>query len=100
MSDLTIQNKIATSLFQYLKNLDDSVKLKIIDKLKKSLKGTNANNTPDISNQENKKPTWSEKQLHDKKNNRFEWNDDRSADEIIKDIYSSRLSTQDPISFD
>lgn len=72
MGSLTISDKILDKYFGYLKSLDDSAKKNLISKLSKSIE-TKSKKAFDI-------------------NTIFgAWEDDRSSDEIIDEIKSSRI---------
>jgi hypothetical protein len=72
MGSLTISNKILEKYFGYLKNLDNNAKKNLIIKLTKSIE-TKSKKTFDI-------------------NSVFgAWDDDRTSDEIINEIKSSRV---------
>lgn len=72
MGSLTISDKILDKYFGYLKSLDDSAKKNLISKLSKSIE-TKSKKAFDL-------------------NTIFgTWEDDRSSDEIIDEIKSSRI---------
>ena len=72
MGGLTISNKILDKYFGYLKNLDNNTKKNLITKLNESIE-TNSKKEFDI-------------------NSLFgAWEDERTSDEIISEIKSSRV---------
>ena len=75
MRSLTISNKILDKYFGYLKNLDSDAKKNLIKKLTKSIE-TKSKKAVDI------------------KSVFGAWEDERSSDEIINEIKSSRLEKQ------
>ena len=79
MGSLTVSNKILEKYFGYLKNLDNSAKKNLIIKLTKSIE-TKSNKTFDI------------------KSVFGAWDDDRTSDEIIKEIKSSRVEKKNTAS--
>ena len=79
MGSLSISNKILEKYFGYLKNLDNSAKKNLIIKLTKSIE-TNSNKTFDI------------------KSIFGAWDDDRTSDEIINEIKSSRVEKKNTAS--
>jgi len=79
MGSLTISNKILEKYFGYLKNLDNSAKKNLIIKLTKSIE-TKSNKTFDI------------------KSVFGAWVDDRTSDEIISEIKSSRVEKKNTAS--
>lgn len=81
MGSLVISNKILDKYFGYLKNLDNRTKKNLIIKLKKSLE-TKSNKNFDI------------------KSVYGAWEDERSSDEIINEIKSSRVEKQNMISLE
>jgi len=72
MGSLTISSKILDKYFGYLKNLDDKAKKSLIDKLTDSME---------------RKP----KKEFDPKSIFGAWVDNRTSDEIIADIRTSRV---------
>ncbi len=76
---LIISNKTLDKYFGFLWKLDDTSKRKIIDKLTKSLK--------------------SKEKSSGKTSLYGAWEDERSADEIIKEIIESRINKADFKSF-
>lgn len=72
MGSLSISNKVIDKYFGYLKNLDNSAKKKLIIELTKSIE------------------TKSEKKF-DIKSIFGTWEDNRTSDEIINEIKSSRI---------
>jgi len=72
MGSLTISNKILDKYFSYLKDLDINAKKSLIIKLTKSIE-TNSKKTFDI------------------KSVFGAWEDEKSSDEIISEIKSSRI---------
>ncbi len=72
MGSLTISSKILDKYFGYLKNLDNKTKKTLIDKLTKSME------------------TKSKKKF-DPKSIFGAWVDNRTSDEIIEDIRTSRV---------
>ncbi|MGB0880168.1 MAG: hypothetical protein ACPGTO_06340 [Polaribacter sp.] len=72
MGSLTISNKILDKYFGYLKNLDVNTKKSLIIKLTKSIETTS-------------KKTFDIKSIFGR------WEDDRTSDEIISEIKSSRV---------
>ena len=81
MGSLTISNKILDKYFGYLKNLDDNAKKQLIIKLTKSIE------------------TKSEKAF-DIKSIYGSWEDDRTSDEIISEIKSSRIEKRNNLSLE
>jgi len=79
MGSLTISNKILDKYFGYLKNLDNSAKKNLIIKLTKSIEAK-SNKTFDI------------------KSVFGAWDDDRTSDEIINEIKSSRVEKKNTAS--
>jgi predicted transcriptional regulator len=83
-----VKNK--TSLLDKFLNvlieLDDKSKKKIIERLRASMK--KEENNPE------------KKEVFDITDLAGKWEDDRSAEEIIKDIYDSRTIQPDPLPFD
>ena len=79
MGSLTISNKILDKYFGYLKNLDNNTKKNLIIKLTKSIE-TKSNKAFDI------------------KSIFGAWEDDRTSDEIISEIKSSRVEKQNTTS--
>lgn len=75
MGSLTISNKILDKYFGYLKNLDNDTKKSLIIKLTKSIETKS-------------------KKAFDIKSIFGEWEDDKSSDEIISEIKSSRVEKQ------
>lgn len=72
MGSLSISNKILEKYFGYLENLDDNAKKKLIMKLTKSIEKTS-------------------KKTFDLNSIFGTWEDNRSSDEIINEIKSSRI---------
>ncbi|WP_445735899.1 hypothetical protein [Mariniflexile sp.] len=72
MGSLTISNKILDKYFGYLKNLDNNAKKNLIIKLTKSIETKS-------------------KKSFDIKSVFGAWEDDRTSDEIISEIKSSRV---------
>ncbi len=72
MGSLTISNKTLDKYFGYLKNLDNDSKKNLIIKLTKSIETES-------------------KKAFDIKSIYGAWEDDKSSDEIIKEIKSSRV---------
>ena len=81
MGNLAISNKILDKYFGYLKNLDNTAKKNLIIKLTKSLE-TKSDKTFDI------------------KSIFGAWEDDRTSDEIIRDIKSSRVEKRNTASLE
>ena len=79
MGSLTISNKILDKYFGYLKNLDVNAKKSLIIKLTKSIE-TKSKKTFDI------------------KSVFGAWEDERTSDEIISEIKSSRVEKQNTAS--
>tara|TARA_R110000868_G_scaffold173829_2_gene410246 strand:+ start:35936 stop:36178 length:243 start_codon:yes stop_codon:yes gene_type:complete len=79
MGSLTISNKILDKYFGYLKNLDNNAKKALIIKLTKSIE------------------TKSKKKF-DIKSVFGTWEDERTSDEIIRDIKSSRVEKRNTAS--
>lgn len=77
MGSLVISDKILEKYFGYLKNLDNDTKRNLIVKLKKSIE------------------TKSEKPF-DINSVYGAWEDDRTSDEIISEIKSSRVEKPNP----
>lgn len=80
MGGLTISNKILEKYFGYLKYLDNSAKKNLIIKLTKSIE-TKPNEVFDI------------------KSVYGTWDDDRTSDEIISEIKSSRVEKENTSNF-
>ncbi len=81
MGSLTISNKVLDKYFGYLKNLDNKAKKSLIIKLTKSIE-TKSKKEFDI-------------------NKMFgAWNDNKSSDEIILEIKSSRVNKINTESFE
>ena len=78
MGSLTISNKILDKYFGYLKNLDNNTKRNLIIKLTKSIEN------------KSKKP-------FDIQSIYGAWEDDRTSDEIISAIRSSRVEMKNTI---
>ena len=74
--DKVLENRRVNSFFRFLKNWDNELKKDLIIKLTKSIK-TKSTDEYDFS------------QCYGA------WKDGRTADEIIKDIYSSRVNNND-----
>lgn len=72
MGSLTMSNKTLDKYFGYLKNLDNDTKKNLIIKLTKSIETKS-------------------KKAFDIKSIYGAWEDDKSSDEIIKEIKSSRV---------
>lgn len=72
MGSLVISDKILDKYFGYLKNFDVSSKKKLINKLTKSIEGSSV-------------------EKFDIKSIFGAWQDERTSDEIIKEIKSSRV---------
>ena len=72
MGSLAISNKILNKYFGYLKNLDNNAKKNLIIKLTKSIETKS-------------------KKAFDIKSIFGTWEDDRTSDEIISEIKSSRI---------
>ncbi|MCD4818430.1 MAG: hypothetical protein K8S23_07040 [Candidatus Cloacimonetes bacterium] len=72
--DVAIENRKVSSFFRFLKNWDNELKKDLIIKLTKSI-SVQAMNEYDFSKCFGA------------------WEDERTADEIIKDIYSSRINS-------
>tara|TARA_R110002033_G_scaffold1394_7_gene12359 strand:- start:5679 stop:5924 length:246 start_codon:yes stop_codon:yes gene_type:complete len=81
MGNLAISNKILDKYFGYLKNLDNTAKKNLIIKLTKSLE-TKSDKTFDI------------------KSIFGAWEDDRTSDEIISEIKSSRVEKRNTASLE
>ncbi len=79
MGSLTISNKILDKYFGYLKNLDNNAKKSLIIKLTKSIE-TKSKKTFDIESVFGA------------------WEDDRTSDEIISEIKSSRVEKRNTAS--
>ncbi|QTE21706.1 hypothetical protein [Polaribacter cellanae] len=79
MASLTISNKILEKYFGYLKNLDNNAKKNLIIKLTKSI---------EIKS----------KKEFDVKSIFGAWEDERTSDEIIGEIKSSRIEKQNTAS--
>ena len=75
MGSLTISNKILEKYFGYLKNLDNNAKKTLIIKLTKSIETKS-------------------KKVFDIKSVFGAWDDDRTSDEIISELKSSRVEKQ------
>jgi len=75
MKSFELNNEYINNYFEFLKNLSPPAKLELIEKLTKALK-------KDISGQKNQM-----------KEAFGAWESDKSADEIIDDIYKSRNFT-------
>ncbi len=72
--DIVIENRKVSSFFRFLKNWDNELKKDLIIKLTKSI-NTKAKDECDFSNCYGA------------------WDDKRTSDEIINDIYSSRVNS-------
>ncbi len=81
MGSLTISNKVLDKYFGYLKNLDNKAKKSLIIKLTKSIEA---------------KP----KKEFDLNKIFGAWSDDKSSDEIISEIKSSRVDKLNTESFE
>ena len=80
MANLTISNKILDKYFGYLKNLDNTAKQNLIMKLSKSMKTKS-------------------KEEFDIKSLFGAWDDTRTSEEIIREIYNSRVEKGNSESF-
>ena len=80
MGSLVISNKILDKYFGYLKNLDNNAKKNLIIKLTKSIETKS-------------------KKAFDIKSIFGAWEDDKTSDEIINEIKSSRIEKRDNPSF-
>lgn len=81
MGSLSLSNKILDKYFGYLKNLDNNAKKRLIIKLTKSIET---------------KP----EKIFDIKSIFGAWEDDRTSDEIIGEIKSSRVAKHTTASFE
>lgn len=79
MGSLAISNKILEKYFGYLKNLDNNTKKNLIIKLTKSIETKS-------------------KKAFDIKSVFGAWDDDRTSDEIISEIKSSRVEKRNTAS--
>lgn len=78
--------KLTDAYWEMLKSLNDDIKLRLATRLTASV----------ISNKEARKDNTEEMiEKHVGK-----WKDERSAEDIIKDIYSGRTGMKDPLIFD
>lgn len=80
MGGLTTSSKVLEKYFGYLKNLDEKSKKLLIDKLRQSINPRR-------------------KKKFDIKSLYGAWEDDRSSDEIIEEIRSSRVNKTDSEGF-
>ena len=78
--DISIKNKKVASYFKFIRNWDNDLKKDLIIKLTKSI---------DIKSEDK----------NDFSSCFGAWEDERTADEIIKDIYSSRVNTNQIVEF-
>ena len=76
MGSLTVNNETLEKYFGFLKNLDSASKIRLIEKLNKSI-------------------TRSSKKQSELQELFGAWDDSRSTEKIIKDLYSSRKEKQD-----
>lgn len=81
MGSLVISNKMLDKYFGYLKNLDNNAKKSLIIKLTKSIETKS-------------------KKVFDIKSVFGAWEDDKTSDEIISEIKSSRIEKRDNSSFE
>lgn len=78
--------KLTDTYWEILKSLNDDIKLRLATRLTASVvasKKADRDNTEEMI-----------------KKHVGKWKDDRSAEEIIKDIYSGRNGTKAPLNFD